>query len=105
MVFYRLATLMLAQALDLTTFVLMVRTHGVAAEANPLVADLFVTLGVPAVVIAKGLLVVVVGSLGIAAAATSGGTLTWRLAGGLPLALAIAIGLIGGITNTAAFLS
>ena len=69
---------------------------------NPL-ADLFVTLGVPAVVIAKG-------SRGggrvarIAAAATSGGTLTWRLAGGLPLALAIAIGLIGGITNTAAFL-
>ena len=98
--FYRLATLMLAQALDLTTFVLMVRTHGVAAEANPLVAGLFVSLGIPAVVIAKSLLIVVVGSLGIAAAA-SGRTLAWRVAGGLPIALAIAIGLIGGITNTA----
>jgi hypothetical protein len=104
-VFYRLATLMLAQALDLTTFVLMVRTHGVAAEANPLVAGLFVTLGVPAVLIAKGLLVVVVGSLGIAAAAVSSGGLVWRVAGGLPIALAIAIGLVGGITNAAVILA
>ena len=103
--FFRLATLMLAQALDLTTFVLMVRTHGVAAEANPLVADLFVTLGVPAVLIAKGLLVVVVGSLGIAAAAVSSGGLAWRVAGGLPIALAIAIGLVGGITNAAVILT
>ena len=103
-VFFRLATLMLAQALDLTTFVLMVRTHGVAAEANPLVADLFVTLGVPAVLVAKSLLVVVVGSLGIAAASVAGGSLAWRVTGGLPMALAIAIGLIGGITNTATIL-
>ena len=102
--FYRLATLMLAQGLDLTTFVLMVRTHGVTAEANPLVAGLFVSLGIPAVVIAKSLLVVVVGSLGIAAAA-SGRTLAWRVAGGVPIALAIAIGLVGGITNTAVFLA
>ena len=35
--FYRLATLVLAQALDLTTFVLMVRERGVVAEGNPLV--------------------------------------------------------------------
>ena len=103
--FYRLATLVLAQVLDLTTFVLMVRTHGVAAEANPLVSGLFVALGIPAVVIAKAFLVVVVGSLGIAAAASSKATLAWRVVGGLPIALAIAIGLIGGITNAATFLA
>ena len=99
----RLVTLALAQILDLTTFTVMVRTHGVAAEANPLVADLFASLGLPAVVIAKAFVIVVVGALCLAAAA-SAPTRAWRVVGGLPLALAIAIGLIGGITNTAAYL-
>jgi hypothetical protein len=102
-VFYRLATLTLAQVLDLATFVLMVRTHGVASEANPLVADLFAALGEPAVVIAKALLIVAIGALCLAAAASSR-TQSWRIVGGLPIAIAIALGLIGGITNTAAFL-
>lgn len=101
--FYRLATLTLAQALDLATFVLMVRQRGVAAEGNPLVADLFSALGEPAVVIGKAFLVVLIGALCLAAAA-SAPTRTWRIVGGLPLALAIAIGLVGGITNTAVIL-
>ena len=99
----RLATLALAQTLDLATFVLMVRTHGVAAEANPLVADLFSALGEPAVVIAKVFLMVVVAALCLAAAASTPSR-TWRAVGGLPIAVAIALGLIGGITNTAALL-
>ena len=99
----RLITLVLAQALDLATFWVMIRSVGAAAEANPLVADLFTTLGAPAVVLAKVLLIVLVGSLGVAAA-TQAGSRTWRVVGGLPLALAIALGLIGGITNASVIL-
>ena len=101
--FLRLVTLTLAQALDLATFSVMVRSQGVAAEANPVVADLFSTFGLPAVVIAKAFLIVGIGALCLAASA-SVPSRTWRVVGGLPLALAITIGLIGGITNTAAFL-
>jgi hypothetical protein len=101
--FLRFATLFLAQAFDLATFSVMVARHGSAAEANPLVNDLFDTFGMPAVVLAKLALVVLVGALSLAAA-TSGNRGAWSMIGGLPLALAIAAGLIGGITNTATLL-
>jgi len=101
--FLRLATLALAQALDLATFSLMVSRHGAAAEANPLVHGLFGSFGMPAVVMAKLALVLLVGALSVAAA-SRGGRGAWSIAGGLPLALAIAAGLIGGITNAAAIL-
>jgi hypothetical protein len=101
--FLRLATLALAQAIDLATFSMMVARHGAAAEANPLVSDLFVTLGMPAVIIAKAALVLLIGALCLAAGAR-GGRGVWALVGGVPLALAIAAGLIGGITNTAVLL-
>ncbi len=101
--FLRLATLALAQAVDLATFSVMVARHGAAAEANPLVSDLFVTLGLPAVVVAKLALIVLVGALCVTSAAR-GGRGVWSLVGGLPLALAIAAGLIGGITNAATLL-
>jgi hypothetical protein len=101
--FLRLSTLFLAQAIDLATFSVMVARHGVAAEANPLVNDLFYTYGMPAVVMAKLALVLLVGALCIAAS-SRGGRGVWAIIGGLPLALAIAAGIIGGITNTATFL-
>ena len=101
--FLRLATLFLAQALDLATFSVMVARHGAAAEANPLVSDLFDTFGMPVVVIAKLALVVLIGALCIAAS-SRGNRGIWSMVGGLPLALGIAAGLIGGITNTAALL-
>ena len=78
----------------------MVARHGSAAEANPLVNDLFDTFGMPAVVLAKLALVVLISALGIAAS-SRGNRGVWSMIGGLPLALAIAAGLIGGITNTA----
>ena len=99
----RLVVLMLAQALDLATFSAMVRTHGVGVEANPLVSELFTALGLPGVAIGKAFLVVLIGALGLAAAA-SRPSRTWRIVGGLPMALAIAIGLIGGISNAAVLL-
>jgi hypothetical protein len=101
--FLRVATLALAQAFDLATFSLMVARHGSTAEANPLVNDLFDALGMPAVVGAKLALVVLVSALGLAAS-SRGGRGVWSMIGGLPLALAIAAGLIGGITNTAVLL-
>ena len=102
--FLRLSTLFLAQAIDLATFSVMVARHGAAAEANPLVNDLFYSYGMPAVVLAKLALVLLVGALCVAST-SRGGRGVWAIIGGLPLALAIAAGLIGGITNTATFLS
>ena len=99
--FLRLATLLVAQAFDLGTFSLMVARHGTIAEANPIVVDLFVSFGMPAVILAKAALVVLVGALSVAAWSPRGGTRVWSVVGGLPLAIAIAFGLIGGITNTA----
>lgn len=101
--FLRVATLALAQAFDLATFSVMVARHGSAAEGNPFVNDLFDALGMPAVVGAKLALVVLVTALGLAAS-SRGGRGVWSVVGGLPLALAIAAGLIGGITNTAVLL-
>ena len=97
-----LTTLALAQALDLVTFSVMISRHGLAAEANPLVSGLFGSLGMPAVALAKLSLVLLVGALSVAASRGRGGV--WAIAGGLPLALAITAGLIGGITNAAAIL-
>jgi hypothetical protein len=101
--FLRVATLCLAQAFDLATFSLMVGRHGSVAEANPLVNNLFDAFGMPAVVGAKLALLVLVAALGLAAS-SRGGRGVWSMVGGLPLALAITAGLIGGITNTAVLL-
>ncbi len=99
----RLMTLALAQGLDLVTFRIMMSTHGAAAEANPIVSDLFLTHGLTAVVVGKVALVVLIGALSVAGTA-NGRRGVWAVIGGLPLALAIAAGLIGGITNTASVL-
>jgi hypothetical protein len=102
-VLLRFLTLFAAQAFDFATFNVMVAGHGASAEANPLVRGLFVGLGTPAVMFAKLLLIGLVIALGVAAAAR-GRQGVWSTVGGLPLALAIAAGLIGGITNAALLL-
>jgi hypothetical protein len=99
----RLATLALAQAFDLATFVVMVGRHGAGAEANPFVNDLFGAYGMTAVVLAKLALVLLIGALCVASSAR-GSRGVWSVIGGLPLALAIAAGLIGGITNAGTLL-
>ena len=98
--FLRVATLALAQAFDLVTFSLMVSRYGTIAEANPIVSTMFDVHGMAAIVVAKVALVVLVGALSVAAFAHDRRGV-WTVIGGLPLALAIAAGLIGGITNTA----
>ena len=99
----RLTTLALAQAFDLATFAVMMARHGVGAEANPFVNDLFGAYGMTAVVVAKMALVLLIGALSVASSAR-GSRGVWSIIGGLPLALAIAAGLIGGITNAATLL-
>jgi hypothetical protein len=102
-VLLRVVTLALAQAFDFATFQTMVQVRGVSAEANPLVQGLFISLGTPAVIAAKVALVTLIAALAVAAA-VRGGRGSWAAIGGLPLALGIAAGLIGGITNTATLL-
>ena len=99
----RFLTLFAAQGLDFATFNAMVASHGASAEANPLVHGMFVTMGTPAVAVAKIALIGLVIALGIAATAR-GRQGVWSAVGGLPLALAIAAGIIGGITNAATIL-
>ena len=94
----RLVTLALAQALDLASFTVMVNLHGPGSEANPLVSRLFEANGLIALVALKIALVVLVGALAIAGTG-QGGRWTRGLVGGVPVAIAIAIGLVGGITN------
>lgn len=104
MLFIRFMTLAIAQAFDFATFNAMVGTRGPGAEANPLVQSLFLSLGTPAVIFAKVALVTLIVSLGVAAAVRGGQGRSWSIVGGLPVALGIAAGLIGGITNTATLL-
>jgi hypothetical protein len=99
----RFLTLFAAQGLDFATFNTMVGRHGVVAEGNPLVQGMFVTLGTPAVAVAKLALIGLIIALGVASAAR-GRQGIWSVIGGLPLALAIAAGIIGGITNAAVLL-
>ena len=99
----RFATLFAAQMFDFATFNAMVGSKGVAAEANPIVQGMFLTFGTPAVVIAKVLLIALIIALGVAAA-VRGGQGRWAAVGGMPLAIGIAAGLIGGITNAAVLL-
>jgi hypothetical protein len=102
-VLLRFMTLAIAQAFDFATFFVMVRLYGVAAEANPLVQRMFLALGTPAIALSKIALVTLIVALAIAAAAR-GGKGRWSVVGGLPLALGITVGLIGGITNAAVIL-
>ena len=99
----RFVTLAIAQAFDFATFSAMVGSRGHTAEANPLVQTMFLTLGTPAVALAKVALVVLIIALGIAAY-VRGGQGRWAVVGGMPLAVGIAAGLIGGITNAAVLL-
>lgn len=100
----RVMTLFLAQTLDLATFSVMVARHGVGAEANPIVVEVFDSYGMPAVVIVKLVLIALVAGLALAASG-KGSRRLWAMVGGLPLAVAIAAGLIGGITNAATYLA
>jgi hypothetical protein len=94
-------TMARAQLLDLATFIQMVDRVGPHAEANPLVAFLFSTHGLPVLAVVKVALLAFLTAI-VAALA---GKPAIRLAVPVTvvvLTVAIAAGLIGGATNTAA---
>jgi hypothetical protein len=92
-----LATMLLAQLLDLLTFVVMVHRVGPAAEVNPIVSALLSAGGVAEVAAAKIALIVLVGAVTVALA--SGKDSGMRRAAGVLLGCAIVAGIFGGWTN------
>lgn len=92
-----LLTMVAAQLLDLATFVTMVGRAGITSEANPVVVNLFREGGMPVLVLAKLVLMVLIGALTVALLAMQGrGS---RRAGWALLACAIVGGLVGGWSN------
>jgi uncharacterized membrane protein YtjA (UPF0391 family) len=92
-----LLTMVAAQLLDLATFVTMVRRLGPSSEVNPIVSAVLGSGGIAAVVVAKLLLVVMVGS--VALSLMSGHERGLRRAASVLLACAIVAGIFGGWTN------
>jgi hypothetical protein len=99
----RLATLLVAQLFDFGTFTVMVARHGSMTELNPLVAQGLLAYGLPLLAVAKAALVVLLGSI-VVILGRSGPhrPLATRLATVLAL-LAVAGGLVGGVSNALVF--
>jgi hypothetical protein len=95
-------TMSVAQLLDLATFEVMVRQVGPDAEANPLVAALYGAHGLPVVAIAKVALVSLVAAVVAVLARAPAPAHLARFSIVAILALAIAAGVVGSATNTAA---
>jgi hypothetical protein len=96
---FRLAALLAAQLFDFGTFTVMVSRHGIVSETNPIVAQGFIAFGLPLVAVAKGALVLLVGSiLVILGRAWAAAPTTRRVATSVAL-VAVASGLLGGISN------
>jgi hypothetical protein len=91
-------TMSAAQLFDLATFLTMVHRLGPAAEANPLVAMLFGLYGFPLVAIAKITMLAFVTAIGAVLIKGQG---TGAVVAAILIA-GIAIGLVGGISNTVA---
>jgi hypothetical protein len=99
----RLATLLTAQLFDFGTFVVMVARHGVIAEMNPLVAHGLAAYGLPLLAAAKVALILLLGSIVVILGRPEPGR--WhgsRLATVVAL-LAVAGGLVGGLSNVLVF--
>jgi hypothetical protein len=97
---FRLAALFAAQFFDLGTFTLMVDRHGVAAEANPIIAQGFSDWGMVLVVVAKLALVVLVGSIVVLLAEHPTRRSSLGIAAVVTVAAVVA-GFTGGVSNLA----
>jgi uncharacterized membrane protein len=89
--------MVVAQFLDLGTFLTMVHRLGLQAEANPLVSGLAANAGVPGVIAVKVALIAFVGSVAIALAFANDPR-HQRIAT-FVLGCAIVAGIFGGWTN------
>jgi hypothetical protein len=88
----------LAQLLDLGTFLRMVSMHGAGAEGNPVVAHLLGDFGLPFVAVAKIAVLSVVVAVIVVLAGRENQARHRRLAATV-VAVAVAGGIIGGLSN------
>jgi len=91
---FAIATMTLAQLLDLGTFVAMVRRVVLGGEANPVVSSLVADYGLPIAAIAKLALLAFVIALSVVL--TSRTRRVDRVIGVAVIALAIVAGVVGG---------
>ncbi len=91
-------TMSAAQLFDLATFIAMTQRLGSHAEANPLVAMLFASYGYPIVAIVKVVLLAIVSAVGAILVDRS----TRPRFAVAVVAIAIVIGLAGGVSNSVA---
>jgi hypothetical protein len=94
---FAVATMTLAQLLDLGTFIAMVKRIGLGSEANPMVASLISDYGLPMAAIAKIALIALVVAVTLVLSRRSGRV--ERLLGAAVITLAIVGGVIGGGSN------
>ena len=92
-----IATLTLAQLLDLGTFLAMVRRVGLGGEANPIVSSLVADYGLPIAAIAKVALLAFV--IAVSVVLTSRSRRFERAIGVAVIAFAILAGVVGGGSN------
>jgi hypothetical protein len=90
-----LAVLALAHAFDWASFMVMIGRHGLSAEANPIVVQVFEETGVPGVTIAKIATVAFAALLALLIIPNRR-----RLGMGL-ISFGVVAGLFGGLTNIA----
>jgi hypothetical protein len=95
----RLTTLFAAQFFDFGTFAVMIGQRGIAAEANPIVAQGFMVFGMPMVVAAKIALVVLVGAVIVLLDRHDHPRRARLELSALVTIVAVGAGLVGGISN------
>ena len=97
---FRIVALATIQFFDFGTFSVMVARYGPAAEANPIVASLFVDYGLLVLLLAKGAVVLLAASV-VVVLARSGGRAGRGLMRGAVLAAGVIAGMLGGVSNAA----
>ena len=97
---FRVAAVLAAQLFDFATFTIMVGRHGIGTELNPLVAHGFLGFGMPMVALMKLVLVVLLGSTIVVLEQRGSGRRPVRGLAPAIAVLAVAAGLVGGISNT-----
>jgi hypothetical protein len=95
----RVAALFAAQLFDFGTFTVMVGRHGIEAEANPLIAQGFMAYGLPLLALTKAALILLVGSILVLLDRPGASPRMTRLAATTVALLAVASGLVGGLSN------
>lgn len=90
---FAFAVLALAHFFDWASFMIMIGRHGLSAEANPIVVQVFQETGVPGVTIAKVATVVFASILAVLILPNRR-----RLGMGL-ISFGVLAGLVGGLTN------